>query len=54
MIKILFQNYIKKSNGKIDGRKVFLLDNCPDYPKTIEDLKYIELFFFLLNTTSKI
>jgi len=55
MTKILFQNYIKKFDRKIlEGRKVFLFDNCPTHPNINEDLKNIELFFFPPNISSKI
>ncbi|KAL5538428.1 hypothetical protein UlMin_044883 [Ulmus minor] len=46
MTGILFQEYVRQLDRKIDGRKVLLLvDNCPAHPKTIKGLKNIKLFF---------
>lgn len=47
MTRILFQEYVRQLDRKMDDRKVILLvDNYPAHLKTIEGLKNIELFFF--------
>ena len=55
MTGVLFEEYVRWFDKKIDGRQVLLvIDNCPAHPKVIQRLQNVELFFLPPNTTSKI
>ncbi|XP_047339888.1 uncharacterized protein LOC124943428 [Impatiens glandulifera] len=55
MTEVLFEEYVRWFDRKMDGRMVLLvIDNCPAHPKVVQGLPNIELFFIPPNTTSKI
>ncbi|XP_022843299.1 ARS-binding protein 1-like [Olea europaea var. sylvestris] len=55
MTGLLFQDFVGWFDKRMNGRKVLLIvDNCPVYPKVVEGLRNVELFFLPPNTTSKI